>query len=175
MFTGEQDFLCRSTRLTYDRGQASIRLSRNDRLRLADCDKQQAEQLLLNHQPALSDANHQLAWISIDGKSLLTGNVIDDASAEPVRVSAIEAVAESMEMLELQPVTTTGDTRFTDLAMWDRSIALSWSDNVERHGVDVIELGSKRHYGINTLENVPEKIWIDRQKRIWIFLNRFWL
>ncbi len=171
MFTGEQDFLCRSTRLTYDRGQASIRLSRNDRLRLADCDKQQAEQLLLNHQPALSDVNHQLAWISIDGKSLLTGNVIDDASAEPVRVSAIEAAAESMEMLELQPVTTTGDARFTDLAMWDRSIALSWSDNVERHGVDVIELGSKRHYGIDTLENRPEKVWIDRQQRIWLIDN----
>jgi phage tail-like protein len=167
--TGEQDFHCRSTRLTYDKKQQSIRLTRNDNLRLPSCSKQQAELLLENHTAALCDADLQLAWISSDGKSLLTGSVINDESGEPVRVSAADDSANSAEMLELHPVETTGDAVFTDLAMWQRYIALCWSDEAaDRHGVDIIELGTKRHYLLDTLEFSPANIWIDRQQRVWV-------
>lgn len=167
--TGEQDFQCRSKRLTYDKKQQSIRLTRNDILRLSSSNKQQAELLLENQRPVLCDADLQLAWISANGKSLLTGPVIDDESGEPVRASAAEDTANSAEMLELHPVETTGDAVFIDLAMWQRSIALCWSDDAaNRHGVDIIELGTKRHYLLDSLEFSPLKIWIDRQQRVWV-------
>ena len=168
MLTGEQDFQCRSKRISYDTQQESVRLTRNDKLRLPECDKAQAEQLLLKHQPALCDANKQLAWISADGKQLLTGNRIDDGVGESVRVSAIDSNGDSQEDLELQPVIAPTDTHFTGLAMLGHSIALCWTDNTNQHGVDVIELGSKRHYSLDSLDNRPEKIWIDHQKRVWI-------
>ena len=168
MLTGEQDFLCRSKRISYDIPQQSVRLTRNDKLRLPECDKQTANQLLLNHQPALCDANKQLAWISADGQRLLTGSIIDDETGESVRVSAIGNSGDSQENLELQPVMAPTDTHFVDLAMWERCIALCWTDDVNHHGVDVIELGSKRHYSLDSLDSSPEKIWLDRQKRIWV-------
>ncbi len=168
-FTGEADFNCRSRRLRYDGAQRAMVLQRNDRLRLPETTKAQAAMLLKDHQAALCDANRQLAWISKDKKSLLTSGKLDDASGSPVRANSVEASEKSQELLELQPVTAPNKALFTALAMWDRSIVLAWSDKeAGRHGVDVVDLGSKIHYRLETLAAAPDQVWMDRQARVWV-------
>lgn len=168
-FTGEADFKCRSLRLRYDREQQAIVLQRNDMLRLPSTDKALAQALLANEQPALCDANRSIAWLSADGKRLLTGKRIDDASGEPLRAGAVGEFAESGEMLELEPVTAPDDAVFTALAMRDRMIALAWSDaTADVHGLDIVELGAKRRYRLDSLATQPARVWIDGSKRTWI-------
>jgi phage tail-like protein len=167
--TGEDDFRCRSRRLRYDREQQALILQRNDMLRLPTTGKAEAGSLLEHERPALCDANRELAWISADGKALLTGRRIDDTAGEPVRASAVEESAESAGMLELQPVTAPNDAVFTTLAMQERLVALGWSDEAAgSHGLDVVELGSKMRYRLDTLESAPRHLWIDPRARTWI-------
>ena len=168
---GADDLATRSRRLSLDANSGALRLARADRLRLADSDTATAAALLAGQRPLLCDSNRSLAWIDATGTRLLTGPLAngqpDETTAQAVRASAPDATAASTELLELAPVEAPAGTRFTALAMRDRRIALSFSDDAADHGLAVVELGSKRHYRL-ALDGAPLLVDIDPEQRIWI-------
>lgn len=171
ILTGLADLATRTTRLAVDSASGALVLARDDRLRLPATNAAAAATLLAGQRPVLCDIDRNLAWIDAAGTSLLTGPVPpagpNDYPGEPVRAADANGVATDAEALELAPVAAPAGTAFVDLAMQGRRIALLWTNGADRHGLSIVELGSKQHVQL-TLEAPPRRVWVDAEARVWV-------
>jgi phage tail-like protein len=171
ILTGPADFDTRTARLAVDAASGALVIARDDRLRLPATDAAAAAVLLAGQRPMLCDIDRNLAWIDAAGTALLTGPVPpagpDDDLGEPVRANDPDGMGASAEDLELASVQSPLGTAFTALAMQGRRIALVWSNGTDRHGLSVVELGSKTHVQL-ALDAEPRRVWVDARARVWV-------